>query len=114
MPGAQQAIDVPTHRLSSAKLKAWVSEKLSCPHTYCNASANSDIVRASQHVTRIHWEPKLNTRFTRLFSMCNKESGHKTRAYSRDKNTCAGTLAENGRGGLIRERGHIHRTLKYY
>ena len=31
-------------------------------------------------------------------------------AYSRDKNTCAGTLAEIGRG-LIRERGRIRGTL---
>ena len=33
--------------------------------------------------------------------------------YLRDKNTCAGTLAENGKRGLICERGHIHGTLRY-
>ena len=52
-------------------------------------------LRLSVHIARFH---------------CQSRTGGW--AYSQDKNTCAETLAKNGKG-LICKRGHIRGTLQY-
>ena len=61
------SMKLPIVRVWLSVLEVWARRKARlCLHDY-NASANSAIVRTSQNVTYIQWEPKLNTCFTTLF-----------------------------------------------
>ena len=56
---------------------------------------NSGNVQASYHVTYLHWEPKLNMRFIRLFSLYDIEAWYET------------TVGEGG--GIVLQSSHFKR-----